>query len=87
MREAGYVPDRVLYSTARRACETWQLAEAKLGAHPKIVFLRTASTGRPCRVAGPRTLDTGAGRCVADRRAWIQAMRGLTLELASGQAQ
>ena len=38
MREAGYVPDRVLCSTARRACETWQLAEAKLGAHPETVF-------------------------------------------------
>lgn len=38
LRKAGHVPDRVLCSTARRARETWQLAEEKLDAHPQTVF-------------------------------------------------
>jgi phosphohistidine phosphatase len=38
LRESGYVPDRVVCSTALRARETWQLAEAELGAHPRTTF-------------------------------------------------
>ena len=38
LRDAGYVPDLVLCSTARRARETWQLAEEELGAHPRTKF-------------------------------------------------
>src|ERR1700728_5290448 len=38
LRAAGYVPDRVLCSTARRARETWELAEEGLGAHPPVTF-------------------------------------------------
>src|SRR5260370_40026330 len=38
LREAGFVPDRVLCSTAPRARETWQLAEEELGAHPPTPF-------------------------------------------------
>src|SRR3984885_4023586 len=38
LHRSGYVPDRVLCSTARRARETWQLAEEKLGARPQTVF-------------------------------------------------
>jgi phosphohistidine phosphatase len=41
LRKSGYsdyVPDRVLCSTAKRARETWQLAEEKLGAHPPAEF-------------------------------------------------
>jgi phosphohistidine phosphatase len=37
-RESGHVPDLVLCSTARRARETWQLAEAELGARPRTTF-------------------------------------------------
>jgi len=36
LRTAGYVPDQVLCSTARRARETWQLAQARLGAAPPV---------------------------------------------------
>ncbi len=32
LRTAGHVPDQVLCSTARRARQTWQLAQARLGA-------------------------------------------------------
>jgi phosphohistidine phosphatase len=40
LRESGHVPDLVLCSTARRARETWQLAEEELGAHPQTTFER-----------------------------------------------
>jgi phosphohistidine phosphatase len=36
LRDAGLVPDQVLCSTARRARETWQLAEGGLGAAPPV---------------------------------------------------
>jgi phosphohistidine phosphatase len=38
LRTAGHVPDRVLCSTARRARETWELAQSALGASPAVSF-------------------------------------------------
>jgi phosphohistidine phosphatase len=38
LRAAGHVPDQVLCSTARRARETWQLAQSALDAAPPAVF-------------------------------------------------
>ena len=38
LRESGQVPDLVLCSTARRARETWQLAEEELCARPRTTF-------------------------------------------------
>src|ERR1700735_5163878 len=38
LRQSDHVPDRVLCSTARRARETWQLAEEKLGADPQTLL-------------------------------------------------
>jgi phosphohistidine phosphatase len=38
LRDAGLLPGRVLCSTARRARETWQLAQAGLGATPPVTF-------------------------------------------------
>jgi phosphohistidine phosphatase len=40
LRTNGYVPDQVLCSTARRARETWQLAQEGLGAAPAVSFER-----------------------------------------------
>ena len=40
LRGAGCVPDRVLCSTARRARETWQLAQPGLAAAPPVTFDR-----------------------------------------------
>ena len=40
LRQAGCVPDRVLCSTARRARETWRLAETELGIRPPVTFER-----------------------------------------------
>jgi phosphohistidine phosphatase len=40
LREADCVPDRVLCSTARRARETWQLAQTGLAAAPPATFDR-----------------------------------------------
>lgn len=38
LRDAGLVPGLVLCSTARRARETWRLAEAGLAASPPVTF-------------------------------------------------
>jgi phosphohistidine phosphatase len=38
LRKAGHVPDQVLCSTARRARETWKLAEPALKAAPPVSF-------------------------------------------------
>jgi phosphohistidine phosphatase len=38
LRQVGFAPDCVLCSTARRARETWQLAQTELGARPPAVF-------------------------------------------------
>ena len=38
LRLAGYVPDHVVCSTARRARETWQLAATELGVQPLVRF-------------------------------------------------
>jgi phosphohistidine phosphatase len=85
LRKSDYVPDRVLCSTARRARETWQLAEEKLGAHPR--------TALEDRVYGASTADllALAHLTSADVRTLLivghdPAMRELTLELASEQS-
>jgi phosphohistidine phosphatase len=77
----GYVPDRVVCSTARRARETWQLAEENLGAHPTTVF--------EDRVYGASIADLLdlARQTPEDVRSLLivghdPAVRGLTLELA-----
>ncbi|MBO0815857.1 MAG: histidine phosphatase family protein [Actinobacteria bacterium] len=38
LREAGLLPSQVLCSTARRARETWQFAQAGLAATPPVTF-------------------------------------------------
>jgi phosphohistidine phosphatase len=38
LRVVGYLPDRVVCSTALRAFQTWQLAQPELGANPDTVF-------------------------------------------------
>jgi phosphohistidine phosphatase len=38
LRTTGHVADQVLCSTARRARETWQLAQTELGATPPVTF-------------------------------------------------
>jgi phosphohistidine phosphatase len=82
LRKSHCVPDRVLCSTARRARETWQLAEDKLGAHPAAAF--------EDRVYGASSADLLAlvRQTSADVRTFLivghdPAMQELTLELAS----
>lgn len=80
LRKSGYVPDRVLCSTARRARETWQLAEEKLGVHPATVFedrVYGASIADLLDLARRTPADIGALAIVGHD----PAMRGLTLEL------
>ena len=38
LRAAGYLPDQVLCSTARRARETWELVQPELGSSPAVVY-------------------------------------------------
>ena len=38
LEQAGYIPDHVLCSTARRARETWELAARELPARPPVVY-------------------------------------------------
>jgi phosphohistidine phosphatase len=39
MHKAGWVPDLVLCSTAKRTQETWELVRAELGRGPKVEFV------------------------------------------------
>jgi phosphohistidine phosphatase len=85
LRKSDHVPDRVLCSTARRARETWQLAEEKLRAHPATVFedrVYGASSADLLDLARQTQADFGALLIVGHD----PAIRDLTLELASGQA-
>jgi phosphohistidine phosphatase len=84
LRKSGYVPDRVLCSTAKRARETWQLAEGKLGAHPATAFedgIYGASTTELLQLARQTSADVQTLLIVGHD----PAMRELTLELASDQ--
>lgn len=82
LRESGYVPDLVLCSTARRARETWQLAEEELGSHPRTTFEPRVYGASPAEL-----LDL-ARQTPSDIRTLLivghePTMRDLTLELAS----
>jgi phosphohistidine phosphatase len=83
LRAAGRVPDLVLCSTARRARETWQLAEEKLGAaHPPTTFeerIYGATSAQLLDLARQTPADVGTLLVVGHD----PAVRGLTLELAS----
>ena len=84
LRKVAYVPDRVLCSTARRARETWRLAEEKLGAHPQTVFedgVYGASSGELLELARQTSSDVDTLLIVGHD----PAMRGLTLDVASEQ--
>jgi phosphohistidine phosphatase len=52
LREAGLLPGQVLCSTARRARETWQFAQAGLAATPPVTF-----DARIYGAAAPELLD------------------------------
>ena len=84
LRKSDHVPDRVLCSTARRARETWQLAEEKLAARPQTTFEQ-----RVYGAASAQLLDLARQTPAAVGTLLIvghdPAMRALTLELASVQ--
>jgi phosphohistidine phosphatase len=80
LRKSGHVPDLVLCSTARRARQTWQLAEENLGADPQTVF-----EDRVYGASSAGLLDL-ARQTQTDVRSLLivghdPAMRGLSLEL------
>jgi phosphohistidine phosphatase len=84
LSKAGSVPDLVLCSTARRARETWALAEENLGAQPQTTFAgrvyEASSTGL-LDLARETSPDVGTLLIVGHE----PAMRSLTLDLASPQ--
>jgi phosphohistidine phosphatase len=84
LRKAGFVPDLVLCSTARRARETWQLAAEKLGAHPQASFEQLvygASSTQVLDLARRTPAHVGTLLIVGHD----PAMRELTLELAGAE--
>lgn len=84
LRKSSFVPDRVLCSTARRARETWQLAEEKLGADPQTIFadrVYGATSGELLDLA--RQTPTGIRTLLIVGH--DPAMRELTLDLADMQ--
>jgi phosphohistidine phosphatase len=82
LRQSGLVPDLVLCSTARRARETWALAEEHLGAHPQTTF-----ENRVYGAASDQLLDlarlTPEGVTTLLIVGHDPVMRSLTLELAN----
>jgi phosphohistidine phosphatase len=52
LRDAGLVPDLVLCSTARRARESWQLAQPGLAASPPVAFDRRIYEGTAADLLG-----------------------------------
>jgi phosphohistidine phosphatase len=84
LRKAGFVPDLVLCSTARRARETWRLAEEKVGAHPRTSFeqqVYAASSTQVLDLARQTPADVGTLLIVGHD----PAMQELTLELANAE--
>ena len=82
LAESGHVPDRVLCSTAQRARETWELAEAELGTHPKTVYedrIYGASAAELLELAHEMPESVRTLMLVGHD----PAMRELTLELAN----
>ena len=82
LRKAGFVPDLVLCSTARRARETWELAEGKLRAHPRTEFVQRvygATSAQLLELAREAPGEVSTLLIVGHD----PAMRELTLELAS----
>jgi phosphohistidine phosphatase len=85
LRAAGWVPDRVVCSTARRARETWQLAAAELDASPKVSFDQRVYGAAPADL-----LDLARETALRARTLLIvghdPAIQELTLVLASARA-
>jgi phosphohistidine phosphatase len=84
LRKSDCVPDRVLCSTARRARETWELAESKLRAHPRVVFeprVYGAGTAELLGLARETPSDTGTLLIVGHD----PTMHELALELARAE--
>ena len=79
---AGHLPDQVLCSTARRARETWQLAQAGLGVTPPASFDDGVYQG-----SAPQLLDLIRGADPAARTLLVvghdPAMPELALALAA----
>jgi phosphohistidine phosphatase len=84
LRKSENVPERVLCSTARRARDTWQLAEEKLGVHPQTAFedrVYGAASADLLALVRQTPADVGTLLIVGHD----PAMRELSLELADAE--
>lgn len=85
LRAAGWLPDRVVCSTAKRARQTWQLAAAELAASPAVSFDR-----RVYAAASADVLHLVRDTAPRVRTLLIvghdPAMQDLTVALASAEA-
>jgi phosphohistidine phosphatase len=83
LRTAGHLPDQVVCSTARRASETWQLAQAELGATAPVSF-----DSRVYQASAMQLLDLIRGTSPVRRTLLIvghdPAVPELALALAAG---
>jgi phosphohistidine phosphatase len=77
LRATGHLPDQVVCSTARRARETWQLAQAGLGATPPVSF-----DSRVYQLSARQLLDLVRGTAAATRTLLIVGHDPAVPELA-----
>ena len=84
LRAAGYVPDLVLCSSARRARETWELAQAELGAAPQVRFSDGVYEAAPADLIG-LARETASSVRVLLIVGHNPAMEELALDLAGGE--
>jgi len=84
LRAAGYVPDLVLCSAARRARETWELAQAELGAAPQVRFSDAVYEAAPADLIG-LARETDSSVRVLLIVGHNPAMEELALDLAGGE--
>lgn len=84
LRTTGHLPSQVLCSTARRARETWRLAQAELGAAPPVTFSSGIYQASPADLLGlaRRTPPATAALLVVGHDPAIQE---LALTLAGSQ--
>ena len=84
LRAAGYVPDLVLCSSARRARETWELAQAELGAAPQVRFSDSVYEAAPADLVG-LARETASSVRVLLIVGHNPALEDLALNLAGGE--
>ena len=85
LSKSGFVPELVLCSTARRARETWQLAEEELSGKPRTTFERRVYGASPAELLD-LARETSSGVRTMMIVGHEPTMGDLALELASSES-